>query len=100
MLARQAGVRPLMEFFGASPEDVSELIGEEDEGSPPIELPPERWFPASEGLATVRGLLEYLSSRPDAAEELDRLVEDLRGFEEVLGRLEQAGVGWHLAVDF
>jgi hypothetical protein len=98
-LARNAGVRPLMEFFSASPDSLSDLIGEADEELPPIELPPEQWFPASEGLETVRGLIAYLADHPDAAEEVDRMLADLRGFEEVLGRLEGAGVRWHLAVD-
>ncbi len=99
-LARAAGVRPLMEFFSASPDDIEALLGEAEEEAREIERPPETWFPASDGLATVRGLLAYLAANPDAAAEMDRLVEDLRSFEEVFGGLDAAGVRWHLAVDF
>jgi hypothetical protein len=98
-LARQAGVRPLMEFFSASPEDILALFSEQDEEPPEVELPPEQWFSPDEGLTTVRGLLAYLEIHPDAAAEVDRLIEDLREFEEVLVGLNAAGAKWHLAVD-
>ena len=99
MLAHEAGVQPLEEFFSASPDDVRTLLDEEDD-TPDGELPPEEWFPAADGVATVRGLLAYLTAHPDAAADVDRLIEDLRQFEEVLGQLDGAGVRWHLAVDF
>jgi hypothetical protein len=98
-LARQAGVWPLMEFFSEDPKSAYALIAEEGE-EPPDDLPPEQWFSAAEGLATIRGLLAYLTTHPDAAAEVDRLIEDLRQFEEVLSRLEEEGIRWHLAVDF
>jgi hypothetical protein len=99
-LAQEAEVRPLMEFFSLNPEEALSMI--EDLGGDPPEgdLPPEQWFPASEGLETVRGLLAYLATHPDAADEVEALVEDLRQFEEVLGRLDAEGVSWHLSVDF
>jgi hypothetical protein len=99
-LAREAGVRPLMEFFSQNLDEAIALIDDAGGEPPPGGLPPEQWFPASEGLATVRGLLDYLTSRPDGAAEIDALVEDLRQFESVLGHLEAAEIGWHLAVDF
>lgn len=98
-LARDAVVRPLMDFFSASPDDIHMLLGDEDEAPEEIEMPPEQWFTASEGLATVRGLRAHLTAHPDSAEEVDRLIEDLRQFEEVLSRLDAEGVRWHLSVD-
>jgi hypothetical protein len=88
-----------MEFFSASPDDVRALLADEDEEPPEVGLPPEEWFPAADGLVTVRGLLAYLKAHPEAAAEVDRLIENLRQFEEVLGQLDAAGVCWHLAVD-
>ncbi len=98
-LANQAGVKPLMDFFSADPADVLEMM-EESEVESPESLDPEQWFPASEGLATVRGLIAYLSSHPEAAAEVDALLNDLGQYEEVLKALEAADVRWHLAVDF
>jgi hypothetical protein len=100
MLAKEAGVMPLMEFFSLAPEEARSLLGDCGGEEPPGGLPPERWFPASEGLATVRGLLAHLVVNPEAAAEVDRLVEDLRQFEAVLVGLDEAGVGWHLSVDY
>lgn len=100
VLARAAGVRPLMEFISESPEDVQELLDEEDEDLPVIEVPPERWFLASEGLATVRGLLSQLSADPDGTAESEHVIADLRQFETILARLDAEGVRWHLSVDF
>ena len=89
-----------MEFFSQNPEEALALIADTGGEPPPDGLPPEQWFPASEGLATVQGLLDYLTSHPEAAAETDALVEDLRQFDSVLGQLEAAAVKWHLAVDF
>jgi len=98
-LARQASVRPLMEFFSESPDNIRSLLDEEGGEVTEIDMPPERWFPASEGLASVRGLLSHLATHPETTAEVERVIEDLRQFEEVLGQLDAAGVQWHLAVD-
>jgi hypothetical protein len=109
-LARAAGVRPLMEFFSQSRGDLLGLVGEEgDDGElhlpEGVEAPPEGWFDAGAGLETVRGLLRLLGETPEALGRTtggftaDGVVEDLRGFEEVLAGLAREGVRWHLAVD-
>jgi hypothetical protein len=99
-LARDAGVRPLMEFFSVAPEDVISLLSETGDEPPPDDLPPEAWFSATEGLRTVRGLIAHLEAVSDAAADQDRLLSDLREFERVLDQLEAADVRWHLAIDF
>jgi len=38
---------------------------------------PPSWFPASEGLKTVRGLLDYLASNPQALRDEDGLLAEL-----------------------
>lgn len=103
-IAESAGVRPLMEFFSAGPDDYLKVIGEEGEdgelhlpeGVEPLE---EDWFAADEGLETVRGLLRHVAAHPDSVERTDDVLDDLRGFEGVLAGLARAGVRWHLAVD-
>jgi hypothetical protein len=72
-LAREAGVRPLMEFL------------HEDE-----------WFTAAEGLATVRGLLDYLTTHTEGVAEVRRVIGDLRALEQLLRRLEREGIRWRL----
>ncbi len=99
-LAREAGVKPFMEFFSESPENIRELLDEVEVEAPDVEMPPEQWFSAAEGLATVRGLLSHLTAHPEATADAEHVLEDLRQFETVLSQLDAAGVRWHLAVDF
>ncbi len=63
-LAREAGARPLMEFFSISPDEARALLDFEGGTVPGINLPPEQWFSPVEGLATVRGLLAHLAAHP------------------------------------
>ncbi len=72
-LAREAGVRPLMDF-----------------------LSEDQWFTAAEGLATVRGLLDYLTTHTERVAEVRRVIGDLRALEQLLRRLEREGIRWHL----
>jgi hypothetical protein len=104
-LAHAAGVRPLMDFFSETEGDLLGVFGEEgDDGElhlpEGMEVPETAWFDAATGLETVRGLLRYLAAHPDAIPRSRSVVEDLRGFEEVLSGLDKAGVRWHLSVDF
>jgi hypothetical protein len=100
VLAEKAGTKPLMQFFSAAPEEVSEfasshgLAVEENETF----FPPECWFPAEEGLVTIRGLRE--AARTERIDNLEKIVADLDEFERVLNGAKEHGVGWHLAVDF
>lgn len=98
-----------MDFFSQSPDDLLSLFGEEgDDGELHLpegtEAPPVEWFDADAGLATVRGLLRLLTETPEALVptggfSADDVIEDLRGFEEVLVALAREGVRWHLSVD-
>ena len=72
-LAREAGVRPLMEF-----------------------LTEDQWFTAAEGLATIRGLLDYLTTHTERVAEVRRVIGDLRALEPLLRRLERERIRWHL----
>jgi hypothetical protein len=94
-IAKERGVRPLMGFFSASPEELTGLA--EDHGvTLHRSLPPEKWFSADEGLQTVKTMIEEGEKR-----KLDtRILADLREFQNVLEAAKQNGVGWHLAVDF
>jgi hypothetical protein len=100
VLAEKAGTKPLMQFFSASPEEMSEFAASHEravEENAPV-FPPERWFPAEEGLVSIRGLRE--AARAERIDSLEKLVADLDEFERVLNAAKEHGVGWHLAVDF
>jgi hypothetical protein len=100
VLAEKAGTKPLMQFFSASPEEMSEFatshgLAGEEHATP---FPPERWFPAEEGLMTIQRLREV--ARNERIDNLEKIVADLDEFERVLLGAKEHGVGWHLAVDF
>lgn len=91
--ATQAGVKELMSFFSASPEQAAEFMDGYASG-----MPPEQWFEPADGLATVRALLVHCTA--SALEADAGVARDLREFETVLERVKQAGLRWHLSVDF
>jgi hypothetical protein len=100
VLAKKAGTKPLMQFFSASPEEVSEFAashGRASEENATV-FPPERWFSAEEGLVAVRALKE--TARTERIDNLDKVIADLDEFERVLIGAKEHRVGWHLAVDF
>jgi len=93
-IATSLGVRPLMEFFSADPDIAAEFL---DEG---VEAPPQTWFPASDGLATVRALRAHLTANPSAMPKPEMVLRDLSDMERVLSAASEHGVGWCLQVDF
>jgi hypothetical protein len=98
-LAQRAGVRPLDEFFAMSPDEAADYIEESGGQVPADALPDEAWYDASEGLATVRGMLAYIAAHPGSIPDEAGIVRDLREFEEVLVRLQAHSICWHLGID-
>jgi len=90
---QRLGVRPLMEFFSADAEDLSDFLGE---GEGEVEVPAEQWFSAQAGLKTIQALLGVVDASPEFAS----AKTDLQGFERVLKEAEKHGIRWHLAVDY
>lgn len=92
-LARNFGVRPLLEFFSVSPEVSRDFIGGEGIDSSEFELPPLEHHSAEEGLKTIRALMAYDGDRKE------QVIEDLRRCETILLGAQRHGVGWHLEID-
>lgn len=90
-LAREAGVRPLVEFLSEDPES-----GGRPNAAGEPELAQSQWFTAAEGLATVRGLLDYLTTHTESVAEVRCVIGDLRQLEQLLRRLEGERIRWHL----
>ena len=88
------GVRPLMEFFSQNPDELAAILGEDVP-----EAPAERWFEASEGLASICALASHLEKNPQAIDSAHRVVADLRQCERILARLDRDKIEWHFAID-
>ena len=120
----QLGLTPLLDFYSASPEDYSDLLGEEDdpseddlpaagefgenEGDPSDEelttslaegSPSEQWFLPADGLRTVRGLDVHVRQHPDAYERVDALLVDLGDLDRYISAAAEHGVRFHLSFD-
>jgi hypothetical protein len=92
-LAQEAGVRPLSEFISGESDS---YFGEGKARATEDGLSNSRWFTAAEGLVTIRGLLAYLTTHTEVVAEVKRVISELRQCEDVLHRLEQKRVRWHL----
>jgi hypothetical protein len=98
-IAKQRGVRPLMDFFIVSGKELSSLA---EEYSPKLDKitkqHQENWFTAEQGLQTVNTLLQNLAS--SKLEPLDRIKTELQEFARVLEIAKANGLRWHLGVDY
>lgn len=69
----------------------------EEQGFDPskMRLPPELWYDAAEGLKTVRGLSDYVTSRLNDFKQPNPILRDLKAVEALLIAAEAAGVKFH-----
>lgn len=101
-LAERLGVSPLLEFFSAD-ENSMALLVDQGAGNPEWarHLPEPQWFPAPDGLLTVRALIGFLTTNSAAlgSETLPVLLE-LTEYECVLYKTARRGLLWHLAASW
>lgn len=96
-LAKKSGSNPLMKFWSADPDELSEIavvLGVKARNR----FPPKRWFSAVEGLITIQALRAV--AKEEKISNLKKILADLDEFERVLNAAKEHGVGWHLAADF
>jgi hypothetical protein len=101
-LALSLGVRPMIEFFSADENSMSQLI-EEGAGNAELikRLPPPQWYGGAEGLDTVEALIEALIDEPHKlGSEGPMVLEELKEYARVLRKTEARGLRWHLAVSW
>jgi len=60
-----------------------------------MRLPPEQWFPASDGLKTVRAIADYVSANLNDFKQPNPILRDLKAVESLLTAAESAGVKFH-----
>src|SRR3954469_13348731 len=60
-----------------------------------MRLPPEQWFPAAEGLKTVRGLIQHVTANLNDFKQPNPILRDLKAVEALLVAAEAAGVRFH-----
>jgi hypothetical protein len=60
-----------------------------------MRLPPERFFPAADGLKTVRALIEYVSEKLNDFKQPNPILRDLKAAESLLASADASGVKFH-----
>ena len=60
-----------------------------------MRLPAEQWYPAAEGLKTVRALIEYVSEKLNDFKQPNPILRDLKAAEALLAAAEVAGARFH-----
>ena len=101
-LAESLGVPPLLQFFSADENSMCVLL-EQGAGDPDWarHLPDPQWYDPSQGLITVRALIEFLSSSPlSLGSETVPVLTELREYETVLGKTQRYHLRWHIAVSW
>jgi hypothetical protein len=86
-LAKEAKVSPLSQFISEDPENVCDLVDDEDEAEELLaKLPPVHWFEPSEALPTVAALLARLAKKDEVIgiKNTAKTTNELRDFETIL----------------
>lgn len=60
-----------------------------------MRLPAEQWYPASDGLKTIRALIDYVSTKLNDFKQPNPILRELRAAESLLVAAENAGVRFH-----
>ncbi len=93
--ARRRGVTALTALLS---ENRAALVAQlEADGFDPAKMrqPPEQWFPAAEGLKSVRALTEHVSDNLNDFKQPNPILRDLKAAEALLAAAEAAGVRFH-----
>jgi hypothetical protein len=62
-----------------------------------MRIPPERWFPAAEGLKTVRGLWAHVTANLNDFKQPNPILRDLSAADVLLSAAESAGIAFHFS---
>jgi hypothetical protein len=101
-LAATLRVTPLLDFFSADQNSMALLL-EQGTGKPEWaqNLPQPQWYMPTDGLATVRALIDFLTETPSAVgSETLPVLSELREYERVLRKTAGYGLRWHLAASW
>ena len=60
-----------------------------------MRLPPEKFYPAADGLKVVRALIEYVNEKLNDFKQPNPILKSLRAVEALLIEADKAGVRFH-----
>lgn len=94
--ARSRGVTPPTSLLSESRESIIAQFKEAGFDPEKMRIPAEQWFPASEGLRTVRALAEHVTAHLNNFKQPNPILRDLKAAEALLAQAEAAGIRFHL----
>lgn len=98
-IAESAEQPTLDDFVSLAPDEAAAMIEEFGGDAGDVELPPERWFSADEGIGWAKALMAEVEKKRSSFENIDGVMNDLREYEQVLNQAKAIGAKWHLQVD-
>ena len=93
--ARRKSVPALSSMLSESQEKLAEQMRADGFDPAKMRLPPEQWFPAADGLATVRALSEHVTAKLNDFKQPNPILRDLKAAETLLAAADAAGVRFH-----
>ena len=93
--ARRKGVAAITSLLSESQAALIAQLKEDGFDPAKMRLPPERWFPAADGLSSVRAIAEYVAANLNDFKQPNPILRDLKAAETVLVAAAAAGVRFH-----
>ena len=95
LAARTKKVTTIETFLSENVEKLREQMRADGFDPDKMRLPSEQWFPASDGLTSVRALHEHVSANLNNFKQPNPILKDLKAAEALLDAAQQAGVRFH-----
>jgi hypothetical protein len=93
--ARRKGAAAPTALLSESQAALIEQMKEQGFDPSRMRLAPEQWFPAADGLKTVRALADYVTANLNDFKQPNPILRDLKAAEALLAAAEAAGVRFH-----
>ena len=93
--ARKVKVTQPSSLVSENPDALIAQLKEDGFDPSKMRVPPEQWFPAAEGLAVLRALIEHVGANLNDFKQPNPILRDLKAAEALLAAAEKAGVPFH-----
>jgi len=93
--AKRCKVTAITGILSENPAALAEQMRAEGFDPSKMRLPPEQWFPAADGLKTVRGLIAHVTANLNDFKFPNPILRDLRAAEALLAAAETNGIRFH-----
>jgi hypothetical protein len=93
--ARSCNVAQLSTMLSESQAALVEKLKADGFDPAKMRLPPEQWYPAADGLKSVRGLIAHVNATLNDFKQPNPILRDLKSAEALLAHADATGVRFH-----